>query len=352
MIWKKKQFWGIIIALALLAFCLKDVRVAEVRALLSRLDFVKLIPAVIGALLFMLFRGMRWRLMVQPHKDFKMLHALSLYSAGQMLNMAMPMLTGQVGRMFLFNRRAGLKKTIVFSTVILEVLFDAIALITFLILISLAFAFPEKYRAAGIAISSLTVIALIVLYVILHYRDNLDGFLRKNCRKRWPGFYITIHKFLMSFTKGIEMLKSTQHMAGCLMYSFLSWGMHTISIYYLLNAFGLHLPIATAATIMVVNTIAMMVPITPGNAGTFEIAVSRSLTAFSVGRSDAVLFALALHLMDMLPIFLLGFYFTRIEHISLREIKKEVHQEASLLDKISEEGEFVGDEKPAKKEPA
>ncbi len=351
MIWKKKQFWGIIIALALLAFCLKDVRVAEVRSLLSRLDFVKLIPAVIGAFLFMIFRGMRWKLMVQQHKDFKMLHALSLYSAGQILNMAMPMLTGQVGRMFLFNRRAGLPKTIVFSTVILEVLFDAITLITFLVLISLAFAFPDNYRAMGIVLSSLTVLVLILLYVILHYRDNLDGLMNKLFGKRWPGFYSAIHKFVMSFTKGIEMLKSTPHMAGCVMYSFLSWGMHTISIYYLLNAFGLHLPIATAATVMVVNTVAMMIPITPGNAGTFEIAVSSSLTAFSVGRSDAVLFALALHLIDMVPIFLLGFYFTRIEHISLREIKK-AHEDDSLLDKVSEEGEFVGDEKPKKREPA
>ncbi len=351
MIWKKKQFWGIIIALALMAFCLKDVRVAEVRDLLSRLDFVMLIPAVIGAFLFMLFRGMRWKLMVQQHKDFKMLHALSLYSAGQMLNMAMPMLTGQVGRMFLFNRKAGLEKTFVFSTVILEVLFDAITLITFLVLISLAFAFPEKYRTTGIAISSLTITVLILLYVVLHYRDKLNRFLHKNCHNRWPRFYTAIHKFIMSFTHGIEMLKSTQHMAGCLMYSFLSWGMHTVSIYYLLNAFGLHLPIATAATIMVVNTIAMMIPITPGNAGTFEIAVSRSLMAFSVGRSDAVLFALALHLMDMVPIFLLGFYFTRIEHISLREIKK-AHEDESLLDNVSEEGEFVSDKKTTKRERA
>ncbi len=349
MIWKNKQFWGIIIALALLAFCLKDVTVAEVSALLSRLDFLKLIPAVVGAFLFMIFRGMRWKLMIQKHKDFKIIHALSLYSAGQMLNMAMPMLTGQVGRMFLFNKKAGLKKTIVFSTVILEVLFDAIALITFLVLISLAFAFPDEYRGLSIALALVTAFVLIMLYVFLHYRDNLDGFLRRTSRARWPGFYITIHKFIMSFTKGIEMLKSTQHMAGCLMYSFLSWGMHTISIYYLLNAFGLHLPIATAATVMVINTLAMMIPITPGNAGTFEIAVSSSLSAFSVGRSDAVLFALALHLMDMMPIFLLGFYFTKIEHISLREIKK-AHEKDNLLDEVSDEGEIVSDEKPVRNE--
>lgn len=351
MIWKKKQFWGVLIALALLAFCLKDVKIPELRDLIQRIDFLMLVPAVVGAILFILFRALRWKLMVQQHRDFKTMHAISMYCAGQMLNMAMPMLTGQVGRMFLFSKRAGLKKTFVFSTVILEVLFDAVAMITFLVLISLAFAFPDKYRTLGIVISMVTVSVLILLYVILHYRDALNEFSRKRLRHRWPGFYITVRKFLMSFTKGIRMLKSTQHMAGCLLYSFLSWGMHTISIFFLLKAFGLHQPLATAATIMVVNTLALMIPITPGNAGTFEVAVSRSLTAFGVGTSDAVLFALALHLIDMIPIFALGFYFTRIEHISLRDIKK-AHEDAQLLDKVSEEGDYIGDEEEQKIEPA
>jgi uncharacterized protein (TIRG00374 family) len=350
MIWKKKQFWGILIALALLAFCLKDVKMPELRALMLRIDFLLLIPSVAGAILFILFRALRWKLMIQQHKDFKTLHALSMYCAGQMLNMAMPMLTGQVGRMFLFSKRAGLKKTIVFSTVILEVLFDSIALITFLVLISLAFAFPDRYRTLGIIASMLTVAVLVLLYVILHFRDALDEFSRKKLRHRWPGFYITVRKFLRSFTTGINMLKSTPHMAGTLMYSFLSWGMHTISIFFLLKAFGLHLPIATAATVMVVNTLALMIPITPANAGTFEVAVSRSLTAFSVGRSDAVLFALALHLIDMIPIFALGFYFTKIERISLRDIKK-AHENTSLLASVSETGEFIGGDNQ-KKEPA
>lgn len=351
MIWKKKQLWGLIVALALLVFCLKDIRFSEVELLVERLDYLLLLPAILCAFLFMIFRGLRWRLIVQQQKDIKMMHALSLYSAGQMLNMAMPMLTGQVGRMFLFSKRAGLRKTFIFSTIVLEVVFDAVALITFLVLISLAFAFPDRYRTLGLVISTLTIAALILLYVMLHFRDNLDELSRRSFRQRWPGLYITLRKFLMSFTNGIEMLKSSQHMAGSMSYSFLSWGMHTCSIYFLLGSFGFHLPIATAATVMIVNTIALMVPITPGNAGTFEMAVSRSLTAFSVGRSDAVLFALALHLIDLVPIFALGFYFTHIEKVSLHEIKKE-HEDESLLDKVSPEGTFVEDNTKHVRRPA
>jgi uncharacterized protein (TIRG00374 family) len=139
------------------------------------------------------------------------------------------------------------------------------------------------------------------------------------------------------------MLKSSQHMLGSISLSLLAWILHTLSIYFLFKSFGFDLPVAAAATVMIINTIALMIPITPGNAGTFEIAVSRSLTAFAIGRSDAVLFALALHIIDFLPIFTLGLYFMRSEHISIKEIKKQ-QEESDFKSSLSAEAEFVEDD--------
>ncbi len=323
MFWKKKQFWGTLLAVLLLAYCVKDIKISEVQLLLKRLDFFMLFLAIAGAYLFIIIRALRWKLMAEQQKKITVMQALSLYGAGQIVNMAMPVLTGQVGRMFLFSKKGGFKKTFIFSTIVLEILFDAIALIVFLVLISLAFAFPDKYRSLGMIIASVTISILALLYFMLHYKDKIDDFNRSKLRHKWPGAYIGIRKFLGSFTKGINMLKSSQHMIGSLAYSLMAWVMHTLSIYFLFKSFGFELPVATAATVMIINTIALMVPITPGNAGTFEIAVSRSLTAFAIGRSDAVLFALALHIIDFLPIFTLGIYFMRSEHISIKEIKKE-----------------------------
>ena len=91
---------------------------------------------------------------------------------------------------------------------------------------------------------------------------------------------------------------------------------------------------------MIINTLAVMVPITPGNVGTFEVAVSTSLVAFSIGRSDAVLFALALHLLDLLPVYLLGFFFIRYEKVSLKDFKSR-HKDEKILDRLTEEGTLV-----------
>ncbi|HWR82543.1 MAG TPA: lysylphosphatidylglycerol synthase transmembrane domain-containing protein [Candidatus Deferrimicrobium sp.] len=340
MIWKKKQFWGAVLAVALLAYCLKDIRLADLEALAGRAGYWFFLPAVICTFLFVILRGLRWRLMVAQQKQVGVVRAVTLFAAGQILNTLMPALTGQVGRMFLFARKEGLRKTFVFSTMVLEVLFDAVSLIVFLLLTSLAFAFPEEYRLLGIILSVVTVLVLIILYMALHFQLRIDEFGRRHIRERWPGAYITVKKFLRSFIKGIELLRSSQHLLGTMGLSLASWALHLLVIYFLFRAFGFQLPLASAAAVMIINTLVLLIPITPGHTGTFEIAVSTTLIAFSIGRSDAVLCALALHLLDLLPIFLMGFSFFHVERVSLRELRRR-HQDEHFLDHVSEEGVLV-----------
>lgn len=343
MFWKRKQFWGSLIAVALLIYCLKGIKYHEIVELSHRLNLLFLIPSVIFAFLFVICRALRWRLMVSQQKILSMFRSISLYSAGQILNIVMPMLTGQVGRMFLFSKNEGYKKSFIFSTIVLEILFDSISLIIFLLLTSIAFVLPDQYSFVGYIIAGVTIILIIILYLILHYQEKLELFCNNKFRERWPGFYINIKKFLRSFVQGINLIKSSQNFASSLVYSLMAWVTHTFVVYFLMLSFGYNLPFAAAASVMIINTLALMIPITPGNAGTFEVAVSTSLLAFGVVRSDAVLFALALHILDLIPIGILGYIYMHLEKVSIRQIKSE-HEDDLIYDKISEDGSYVFEE--------
>jgi len=338
--WKKKQFWGGLIAIALLAYCVKDIKISEIRVLLTRVNLYFLIPAIVSSFVFVVLKGIRWRVLMSRQKKVTYPWAISIYSAGQILNIIMPVLTGQVGRMILFSRKEGLRKTVIFSTILLEILFDASTLIIFILLTSLAFVFPAEYRSLSYIISGATVIIIAGLYLTLHNQYRLENFGRRHLRERWPGIYITVKKFIRSFTKGIELLRSSHHIFGSLFVSLVIWACHMLVIYFLIRSFGFQLPLAAAAVVMIINTVVLMVPITPGNAGTFEVAVSASLSAFSIGRSDAVLFSLALHLLDLLPIFALGATFIHYDKIFLKEIKAK-HGEEDIFDQISEDGSLI-----------
>jgi uncharacterized protein (TIRG00374 family) len=344
--WKKKQFWGGLLGIGLLAYCLKDIRFSEIELLASRLNLYYLIPAIVCSFLFIIFRGLRWKVLISQQSEITVGRSVSLYSAGQVLNIVMPALTGQVGRLILFARKQGLRKTFVFSTIVMEIIFDAVSLIAFISFASFVFAFPSEYRSISMIVAGVTIAALVGLYLLLHFQENLENFGRCRLREKHPGVYVTLMKFIRSFTRGIRLLRSSQHVAITILYSLLSWTFHMLAIHFLLLSFGFRLLVATAAAIMVVNTIVLMVPITPGNAGTFEISVSKFLLLFSISpisRSDAALFALALHLLDFLPIFVLGGLFLRSEKVSLKELSDE-HEDELILDKISEEGTFVEEE--------
>ena len=343
MFWKKKQFWGSLVAVALMAFCLKDISLLEIEKMFSKINYIYLTLSIICTFSFIFVKGLRWRVILSQQKDIKVFRAITLFSAGQILNIVMPALTGQVGRLFLFSKNEGLRKTVVFSTILIEIIFDAISLVFFLFITSLAFAFPEKYRTLSVVILGVTLFVLLIIFLIIHYQVQLENLWRTHLREKHPGVYITLIKFIRSFIKGMDLLKSSQNVISSMLYSILSWIFHTLVIYFLLLAFNFDLPFAAAATIMIINTLAVMIPITPGNAGTFELAVSSSLVAFSVGKSDAVMFALALHMLDFLPIFILGYIYLHLEKVSIRTISSE-HEKERILDKVNEEGVYIEEE--------
>jgi hypothetical protein len=344
-VFKSKRFWGGLIALGLLIFCVKDIRPSEVRSLGTRIEWLYVFPAIGSAVVFIIARALRWKVIIAQQSDIGYRRVVALYSAGQVVNIAMPALTGQVGRLILFARKLALAKTYVFSTIVLEILFDALSLIFFMLITSLVFAFPSQYRTASIMVAIAALLILIILSLILSFQPGIEGFCRRRLAGRWPGVYITIKKSIRSFVKGINMLKSSQHVAGSMGLSLLSWASHVLAIWFLFKSFGFSLPVPAAAAVMIINTLVLMIPITPGNAGTFEFAVSRSLTAMSVGRSDAVLFALALHILDLLPIVVMGAAFFHFERVSLRDIKKENEGEI-IFEKISEDGTFIEEDRP------
>ena len=344
--WKKKQFWGSIIALLLLTFCVKDIHMDDVRRLTERVNPYYIIPTLILSFGMIIFKALRWQTIVEKTKRISSGRVIPLFSAAQVINIIMPALTGQIGRIVLLAKKEGLSKSFVFSTVVLEVLFDALSLLIFIVALSAAsFAFPPEYRQVGIIIAIATVVLLIMLYLILHFEAPIGAFGKKILRGRWPGVYIMLKKFSRSFTRGIKMLRSSQYFIRTLLLSLAAWVSHILVIFCLFKSFGFKLPILVATVVMVVNTVALMIPITPGNAGTFELAVVASLLAFKVIKSDAVLFALALHILDLIPIFIMGCLFIFSERVTMKEIK-EIREEGEKADvmPVDDEPEMTPEE--------
>jgi len=148
-LFKRKEFWGTIVAVILLAYCFKGFSWHDVKELGTRVSFIYIIPVIILEFLLVISRAMRWGAIIEKTKKLSIYRLSTLFAAGQVINIVMPALTGMVGRIWLFAKKTELKKSYVFSTVVIEVLFDAMCTVLLIITLSMAFVFPEEYRSVS-----------------------------------------------------------------------------------------------------------------------------------------------------------------------------------------------------------
>jgi len=76
-----------------------------------------------------------------------------------------------------------------------------------------------------------------------------------------------------------------------------------------------------AYLLVVVNSLAVTIVVTPGNVGTFNLACILGLSLFGVDKTQALSFSILLYVVTFIPIMLTGFAFTLKEGISLASIR-------------------------------
>lgn len=320
---RKKRFWGALIAIGILIFLFYDLDIPQTVEVARKLNVWYLIPALCCTTLLTVFKTTRWMTIVSRIRTVLFWPTLCLYATSQMIGVLLPALTGQAGRVILFSKKGNFTKTYAFSTIFLEVALDGAGLLVLMLLSSTVFVFPAQYRSISYVIGAAMLVLFAVFYASLHYQGALERIGHNRLRRRWPRTYLILRKFLRSFNDGISIMKSADKISVTALYTFLSWFMHIAAIYFLFRMFGLGLPAWAAVIVIIINYLALMVPITPGNLGSFQLAVVAGLNLFAVEKTVAVLFSVMLYAVDMLPIIALAICFLLKEKFSISEISED-----------------------------
>lgn len=320
---KKKQFWGALIALGILIFLFYDLNLPRTISVAKELRLIYLLPALLCGFGIIVFKTLRWKTIVSQVKTVMFWPTLALYATSQIIAVVLPALTGQAGRVILFSRKGNFTKTYAFSTIFLEVVLDGAGLITLMLMASTVFVFPEDYRFISYIIGAATLAVMVLFYCSLRFQKNVEGFIYKRIRPKSRKFYLILRKFLRSFNDGISVIRSTDKLFLVSWNTILSWACNIGAIYFLFYTFNFKLPIWAAVVVIIVNYLALMVPITPGNIGSFQLAVVASLKMFSIPKTEAVLFSVALYLVDMVPMIILAAFFLLKEQFSISEISED-----------------------------
>jgi uncharacterized protein (TIRG00374 family) len=287
------------------------------------------VPALVAYFAGVWLRAVRWRVLLSPLKILSTSSLFPVVVIGYMANDVLPARLGEVVRAYVLGEQENVPKTTTLATIVVERLFDGIAMLIFVALVGLFV--PLNAQVAGIfrVAAALFVIALVALFAAGSSRsralalvDLVDERLPSNARGRLAPL---ADRFLL----GLDSLQSGRASAAVLGLSLAAWTCEAMMYFAIALGFGLYLGFPAFMLTTAVANLGAMVPAAPGYVGTFDAFALAVLALFHPDPAVAGAYVIVLHLALLGPVTLLGFFYLWRSNLSLRSLG----QRASLTTK-------------------
>jgi hypothetical protein len=338
------KFWiGIAVSAVFLALFIFTVDLDRFLDALSNADYRLVVPAAGIYLVSVLFRTLRWQLLLRHLKHVGLVRLYPVVVVGYMANNLLPMRIGEVVRSYYISKREGISKTASLVTIFIERLLDALTLLVFISVIALfvpvigvAEGFGEQSSVpwplliAGITLPFVLGFAGLVLIAFAPARvRRLAKTLLRPLPQRMEE---RADRVVDMFLGGLISLSSPRRVLGLFLLSVPIWLFE--ALLFLIIAFSFDLDLAfdstaeMAAAVILVTAIANIgasVPAAPGGIGLFELIARETLVLLplaSVDRADAGAYVTVVHATLLLPMIVLGQVFLWTQSISLRSLSR------------------------------
>ena len=141
---RSRRLWiGVIISIAFLALFFYRVDFMAMGRALAEANYIYLLPALAVYFTGVYFRAIRWQYLLRPLGSFSSLYLFRLIVIGFTLNNIVPGRLGILLRAYILGEKKKISKVAVGATVGVERIFDGLALVLFLVVISFFVSLPE-----------------------------------------------------------------------------------------------------------------------------------------------------------------------------------------------------------------
>jgi uncharacterized protein (TIRG00374 family) len=284
----------------------RDVRWNRVWDALANSNYWWLIPALLLLAAANLVRARRWQSLFHPRTRPPYAPTLEAMLVGQLFNNVLPARAGEVARVVFLHRRANASRGEAMGTVLVERVFDVLALLGLLFVAlpwfpSLSWIRAAAWLAIGLALGVAMVSALLV-----RYEDRpLEIALRPLQYLPFVSLEL-VRRATANVGRGLAGIRRWRNAAAAGAWTIVSWLAIALSNWVLMQGFHLGLPFSAGLLIAIATGLGMVIPSAPGAVGIFEAATVVALHAYGVANSQALSYALVLHAMNLVPYLIAG----------------------------------------------
>jgi uncharacterized protein (TIRG00374 family) len=315
-------------------------------------------------ILTMIIRSVRWKYLLANISQFKIKRLFPSVMIGFMANNILPARLGEFIRAYSLGIKSGESRSAIFATVVIERIFDSLALLSIFWLVILFVPFPPAVKKFGI-ITLIINLAAVIFLVFLKQKGkrSIEKFMwfiaflpRKLIDK--------ITHILVNFAEGLNIFNRAGILGIVSFWSVILWVITALSNYFIFMSFGIYPHVVASFILLLFVAAGVMLPSAPGFVGVFQAAVvgsfmvmnqlgilgyhlspsriemtSLSIPAFfnmpslgigqyfdslglsGIPKGEALSFSIVLWLCQYLPVTLLGLYYLRKEHLSLKKLE-------------------------------
>ncbi|MCX6555163.1 MAG: lysylphosphatidylglycerol synthase transmembrane domain-containing protein [Candidatus Aminicenantes bacterium] len=322
---------GILLSLLFIFLAFRQVDFSQMGRAFADADYWLLVPILAVIFISLLLRAWRWQYLLAPIRQVQLPGLFASLVVGYMANTFLPAHLGEVVRAYHARKKTGIAASAVFATIVVERLLDIFALLMLMGLALAVFPFPGWVQKSGVIMLVLVVVLFALLLLMKKYRrqtmavsGRLTAFLPDSLSAKVNGL-------LDQFLNGIVPLKAAGHYPLVGVLSFAIWACYAVTFQLLFHAFDFvnlyHLPWTAALVALVITTISVVVPSSPGYIGSYHFLCQLALGLFAVPKGPALSYAFVLHAVNMFPVFFLGLFILSREKISLRSVAREKLEE-------------------------
>lgn len=314
--------FGLVLGAGCLALALRGVEFERMRAAWAQVDPGWIAASTATLLLAHALRALRWRLMLAPLTPARARGLFSALMVGYAANSLLPAHLGEFLRAYVASRRnPGLSASAVFATIVVERIVDVIFLTAVMGLVVLVHPFPDWVVTSGWILLGASAALSALLLFGKRQEARAARLLGILARPLPPRARETLVQLPRRFFSGVVPLGTPSRYAAAAALSFAIWIGYAAMNHACLEAFGLvaayGLPWTAGPAVLVFTTLSVVVPSTPGYVGTYHVLCQLALAFFGVPPSEALSFAVVAHLVNIVPVLLLGLICAQREGVKL-----------------------------------
>ncbi|MFH1862117.1 MAG: lysylphosphatidylglycerol synthase transmembrane domain-containing protein [bacterium] len=306
----------------------------QLGAVLTHAKYGYLALVVLVLIISLFFRAYRWRIILLPVSEHvSYWRVFAAMNIGYMVNNILPLRMGEIFRAYIIGRSEHISKSSALATIVVERVIDTLAILILLGITIFFFPFPNWIRN-GLFYVGAGILLLIAFMVGLLVSTKWTLKMLRIVFKPLPQKLTEqIVKIVESFSGGLEILRSSHHFVAITVHTVILEVCYVISVILTLLAFSLISadypaiftnPILASVVLLIIITIGVGLPSAPGAVGTFHGIVAFGVSLFSVPAEDSMGLAIALHLLNVVPLTILGLVCFWGQHFKFSEVSSQL----------------------------